>query len=116
MSAGGGERMPTPIGKWLTEQHTHDRQTRNKRGSWNPYDSSSYRNSITYGIDAANKTLPDEEKIPHWTPYQLRHAAVTEITLENDGNLDVARAVAGQKSIAVTQTYKGSSGKCVPCH
>ena len=69
------------------------------------YDSSSYRQSITYGIDAANKTLPDGEKIPKWTPYQLRHAAVTEITLENDGNLDVARAVAGQKSIAVTQTY-----------
>ena len=27
------------------------------------------------------------------------------MTYENDGNLDVARAVAGQKSIGVTQRY-----------
>jgi len=69
------------------------------------YDSSSYRQAIEYAIIRANKTLPPDQQIPHWTPYQLRHAAVTEITLENDGNLDVARAVAGQKSIAVTQGY-----------
>jgi integrase len=69
------------------------------------YDSSSYRNSIEAGIKRANKTLPPDQQIPHWTPYQLRHSGVTQITLENDGNLDVARAVAGQKSIAVTQGY-----------
>jgi len=48
--------------------------------------------------------LPDNEKIPHWTPYQLRHAGITSITLQT-GNLDIARAVAGQKSISVTQRY-----------
>jgi integrase len=69
------------------------------------YDSNSYRQSIEYAIKTANKTLPPDQQIPHWTPYQLRHAAVTELTLENDGNLDIARAVAGQKSISVTQVY-----------
>ena len=69
------------------------------------YDSGSYRQSIEYAIIRANKTLPPDQQIPHWTPYQLRHSGVTEITLENDGNCDVARAVAGQKSIAVTQGY-----------
>jgi integrase len=67
------------------------------------YDSASYRRSVEYAIEWANKTLSDP--ITHWTPYQLRHSGVTEITLENDGNLDIARAVAGQKSIKVTQNY-----------
>ena len=67
------------------------------------YDSSSYRHAIDYAITRANKTL--DEPIPHWTPYQLRHSGVSELTLENDGNLNIARAVAGQKSISVTQRY-----------
>ena len=56
-------------------------------------------------IERANRSLPKEQQILHWTPYQLRHAGVTELILENDGDRDVARAVAGQKSIAVTQDY-----------
>ena len=67
------------------------------------YNASSYRNSIEYAIQRANKEL--SAPIPHWTPYQLRHSAITEITFENNGNRDVARAVAGQKSISVTQRY-----------
>jgi site-specific recombinase XerD len=49
--------------------------------------------------------LPQDQQIPHWFPYQLRHAGVTELVAEHDGNLDVARAVAGQKSISITQGY-----------
>jgi integrase len=69
------------------------------------YESRSYAQSVGYAIVRANKTLPPDQRIPHWTPYQLHHSGVTEITLENDGNLDVARAVAGQRSIKVTQGY-----------
>ena len=76
-----------------------------KRGDREHYDSRSYARSIKRAIAIANRSLPDEQQIPHWTPYQLRHAGVTELTHENDGNLDVARAVAGQKSIGVTQVY-----------
>lgn len=76
------------------------------------YSSQTYANSIKESIKAANGRLgDDEERIPHWTPYQLRHAAVTEITLENNGNCDVARAVAGQKSIKVTQRYNHADVK-----
>ena len=69
------------------------------------YDSRLYARSVKQAILVANRSLPDDQKIPHWTPYQLRHAGVTELTYENDGNLDVARAVAGQKSLAITQGY-----------
>ena len=69
------------------------------------YSSISYAQSIRRAIVVANRSLSDGLKIPHWTPYQLRHAGVTELVFENDGNLDIARAVAGQKSIVVTHGY-----------
>jgi integrase len=69
------------------------------------YDPKSYCDAIARAIVRANRSLPDDQKIPHWTPYQLRHAGVTELVAENDGNLDVARAVAGQKTIDITQRY-----------
>jgi integrase len=69
------------------------------------YDSELYRGAVARAIVRANRSLPENQKIPHWTPYQLRHAGVTELVAENDGNLDVARAVAGQKTIDITQRY-----------
>ena len=44
------------------------------------------------------------------TPYQLRHSAITDIALQTK-SLDVARAVAGQKSISVTQRYNHADVK-----
>jgi len=69
------------------------------------YTTKVYTGAIGRAIEIANRSLPDDQKIPHWTPYQLRHAGVTELAFENDGNLDVARAVAGQRSLAVAQGY-----------
>jgi integrase len=65
------------------------------------YDTGTYGRSITKSIKKANSTLATP--IPHWTPYQLRHTGVTEVT-KTDG-LDTARAVAGQKKIDTTQMY-----------
>jgi len=76
-----------------------------KRKDKDFYIRDSYNRAIQRTITAANKHLPDSEQIPHWTPYQLRHTAVSELTLQN--GLDVARAVAGQKSLSVTQGYSG---------
>ena len=76
-----------------------------KRKDHEHYSSWSYARSIEQAIIRANRRLPKDQQIPHWTPYQLRHAGVTELVAEHDGNLDVARAVAGQKSISVTQGY-----------
>jgi site-specific recombinase XerD len=69
------------------------------------YTSKMYRRLIEVSIQKANRSLPKKQQIPHWTPYQLRHAGVTKLILKNDGDRDIARAVAGQKSIGVTQGY-----------
>jgi len=81
------------------------RATSSKQRDREHYDARTYAIAIKRAIIIANRSLPDDQKIPHWTPYQLRHAGVTELTFENDGNVDVARAVAGQRSLAVAQGY-----------
>jgi integrase len=74
-----------------------------KRKYGESYNANSYRRPITRAIKTVNEGLPVEKQIPHWFPYMLRHAAVTDLA-ETDG-LDVARAVAGQRSVDVTQRY-----------
>jgi integrase len=69
------------------------------------YSSVSYAIAVSRAIEIANRTLPDDQKIPNWTPYQLRHAGITELVFANDGNLDVARAVAGHLSASMTKIY-----------
>ncbi len=90
------------------------------------YTSETYSRALKRSIETANKEIEAEngkpEKagkdptpaIPFWTPYQLRHAAVTEIT-ETHG-LDVAQAVAGQRSIQVTKRYDHSALKIATKH
>ena len=75
-----------------------------KRKANDFYTTGSYGKSIKQSIRVANQRLADDEQIPHWTPYQLRHAAITEI-IKTTGSVDVARAVAGQKSLTVTMGY-----------
>ena len=60
-----------------------------------------YRNAIYYAIRRANA---DGVAIPKWTPYQLRHTAVTE-TSYNYG-IDAARAMAGHTTINTTAIYE----------
>jgi integrase len=45
----------------------------------------------------------EKQGLPHWHPHQLRHSKATEIRREY--GLDAARAVLGQHSPAVTETY-----------
>ena len=84
---------------------------RKERAAKNPkrkvndfFTTGTYGRSIKNSVQTANKHLSDNEKIPHWTPYQLRHAAITEI-VRTTGSVDIARAVAGQKSLMVTMGY-----------
>jgi integrase len=69
------------------------------------YSSRTYARAIERAIKQANRNLPPDQQIPHWTPYQLRHSGITELVFENDGNAEIARAVAGQRTISVTQGY-----------
>ena len=67
------------------------------------YASSSYRVAIINAIKKGNKTLPDEQKIPHWYPYQIRHAAGTDT--EKTEGLDKAQALLGHTSADTTKRY-----------
>ncbi len=59
------------------------------------YTTDSYRRAITYGCKRA--------AVPKWHPHQLRHNAATR--LRREFGLDVARAVLGHNSPAVTEVY-----------
>ena len=67
--------------------------------------SQTYAASIKAAIIVANRSLPEDQQISHWFPYQLRHAGVSGLVAEHDGNLDIARAVAGHRSISMTLGY-----------
>jgi integrase len=67
--------------------------------------SRNYYHAISNAIKTANKKLPPDEQIPHWYPYNLRHSFVTEVFENTDGDIEVARACVGQKSIKTTRDY-----------
>jgi len=47
--------------------------------------------------------LPDVQKIPHWTPYAIRHSAGT--ATEEALGLDKAQALLGHTSANTTKRY-----------
>ena len=67
------------------------------------YNRDSYRNAIQHAIEKGNKVLPDGRKIPHWFPYQLRHAAATdtELAYGDEG----AQALLGHRTVNMTKRY-----------
>jgi integrase len=62
------------------ERHTARRSA--PKGYSEFYNKDSYRQAVEYAINKANKTLPESEQIPYWTPYQIRHTAATAMELE----------------------------------
>ena len=50
-----------------------------KRKDRDCYDRNSYCRAIKRAIDAANKHLPDDKQIPHWTPYPVHNFLWSEI-------------------------------------
>jgi integrase len=63
----------------------------------------SFRHAIEFAIAKGNKVLPDGEKIPHWFPYQLRHAAATAAELAHS-DAD-AQALLGHRTVNMTKRY-----------
>jgi integrase len=59
------------------------RSRESKRTKRDHYDVDAYRRAITYGIRQINrlraKQVPPVAPLPSWHPYQLRHAAATEL-------------------------------------
>jgi integrase len=79
---------------------------------WSPrerYDTQSYSHAIAYAIRRANQVNERSgDPIPHWSPNRLRHNAATR--LRKEFGLDVARAVLGHSSPAVTAIYAEVDG------
>jgi len=67
------------------------------------YDRNSYRVAVLHAITKGNKTLPPDQQIPKWSPYQLRHAQATD--LEKREGLDVAQAVLRHTTANTTKRY-----------
>jgi integrase len=70
------------------------------------YDRSSYRRAIQYAIGAVNRDLPEDEKVPQWTPYRIRNSVATEI--EEKVGLDAAQAQLGHTSANMTKRYSNA--------
>jgi len=88
---------------------TPSQRERDKRNAKKPvkiaefYNRISYRQAVMYGIDVVNRNLPEEEKVPHWTPYRIRNRVATAI--EETVGLDESQAQLGHKSANMTKRY-----------
>ena len=67
------------------------------------YDKDSYRRAVEHAIIKANRQLPEGEKIPNWTPYQIRHTAATMLEMEAD--IEDAQILLDHESVDTTKRY-----------
>lgn len=75
-----------------------------KRAPRDCYDVASYRRAINRGIQRANATIDDTDKlIPNWHPHQLRHNAATAIRREF--GVEAAQVMLGHAMIRTTELY-----------
>jgi integrase len=89
---------PTP------SQRARDKERSTKPSPYREfYNKDSYRNAVGHAIAKGNKVLPDNEKIPHWCPYQIRHTAAT--AMEQESGLDEAQALLDHSSAQTTKRY-----------
>ena len=85
-------------------QEARDKERSQKPSRWNEfYNRDSYRQAIQHAIDKGNRTLSDDEKIPRWYPYALRHTAATIV--ETEVGLDQASALLGHRTPQITRRY-----------
>ena len=75
------------------------------------YNKDSYKTAIERAIQRANRSLPPEQQIPHWTPHQLRHAALAAIELEK-GIAAVKRSI---EAFGFTQPLIVNVGRVILC-
>jgi integrase len=67
------------------------------------YSETGYRQAIGYAIAKGNRHLSEEQQIPHWYPYQLRHTAATDA--ENSYGDESAQALLGHRNVNMTKRY-----------
>jgi integrase len=91
------QNRKTPL---TPSQRARGRRRRPRKEPGDHYTTESYRRAIAYGCKWAD--------VPKWHPNQLRHNAATR--LRREFGLDVARAVLGHSSPAVTEVYAELDG------
>jgi integrase len=74
-----------------------------KRAKREGYDVDSFRRAITYGIQKANKSRPENDQILHWFPLQLRHSRASEV--RRIFGLEGAQVSLGHAHANVTEVY-----------
>jgi integrase len=94
------ERRRNRRTRMTPSQRARTRRRRPRREPGERYTTESYRRAIAYGCKWAG--------VPKWHPNQLRHNAATR--LRREFGLDVARAVLGHSSPAVTEVYAELDG------
>jgi integrase len=67
------------------------------------YNKDSYRTAVARAIERANRDLPDDEKIPYWTPYQIRHTASS--AMEVEVGFDESQVLLDHETPSVTARY-----------
>jgi integrase len=104
MAERGAERRANRKTKISPSQAARDKKRAAKPSRYGEfYNGEAYRNAVQYAIVKGNKVLPDGEKIPHWFPYQLRHAAATATELAHSDK--EAQALLGHRTVNMTKRY-----------
>ena len=67
------------------------------------YNKDSYRTAVLRAIEKANRQLSVDQRIPKWTPYELRHSAASAISVELGG--EAATSQLGHTSQTTTAIY-----------
>ena len=78
-------------------------KARPKRAKRDRYYTASFRHTVGYGIKRANKSRPEADKIPNWSPLQLRHSRATEV--RRRFGLEGAQVALGHVKADVTERY-----------
>jgi integrase len=79
-----------------------DRRGRSRKLS-DRYDAGALRTAISRAVTRANRDRAEADKLPQWTPYQLRHSALTRIRRER--NEEDAALIAGHARKSMTDHY-----------
>jgi integrase len=83
-----------------------NRKRRPKKRPGEHYTSRSYHAAVRHAVLKANKCREEksvEDRIPSWSPNQLRHSAATEI--RKHFGLEAVQAVLGHKNMVVSEVY-----------
>lgn len=82
------------------------RRTRKNRRYGKRYTTVSYYRAVERAIDRVNKDRADKDKIPHWTPHQIRHSKGHSVR-EKHG-IEAAQAILGHATMDATEIYSAS--------